>query len=109
MRHLMAWASDARKKLAKGSPAALLIASEIAQMSLGDSPTARRSKALGIEFAANSALVGRGDFEEGVSCAVGTKRGERPRWEHANIAAAAADPKVCEILELVSNAEPLTL
>jgi enoyl-CoA hydratase len=103
-----AWAKDARARLRKSCPAALLVADECARAKLGDEPTARRAGALGMEFAANIALAGSADFQEGVSCAVGAKKGERPVWRHASVDAAAADPAVQAVLEAVRSAPPLT-
>ena len=104
---LAAWANDARAKLSRAEPAALLLADECLRVSLGENAVARRAKALGVELAANCKLAGRPAFQEGVSCAVGAKKGEVPRWEHSSVQAAAADPAVAAILEAVREAEPL--
>ena len=104
---IAAWAKDARAKLRRGCPAALLVADACARADLGEAPLERRAKALGMELVANQALAGRSDFREGVSCAVGAKKGEAPAWEHASLQAAAADPEMAALLEAVREAVPL--
>ena len=107
------WAADARQKLARGCPAALLVAHECWQARLveddedEDEPSARRASALGVELVANQLLAARPDFQQGVACAVGGKRGEAPQWEHASIEEAANDPGVEAILEQVRGAKRL--
>jgi len=101
------WASEARAKLARASPAALLVAYEASQLVLPNDPKLRRTKALGIELAANEALCVRLDFDEGVACAVGSRKGQSPRWEHESVQAAAADPAVEALLNAVRRARPM--
>ena len=118
---VLSWANDSRAKLARGCPAALLVAYEcaLAGRSLGSdgaletttkaAQARRRSLALGMEYAANSLLAGRPDFQEGVACAVGGKKGAPPQWAHPSIEAAAEDPALQEVLERVASADPLAL
>ena len=65
--------------------------------------------ALGREYAANAALAALPDFQEGVACATGEKKGRPPQWMHASVEEAAKDPKVQAVLAAVRDAEPLTL
>lgn len=104
-----AWAKDARAKLSRGCPAAVIVANECARASFGEESVARRAAALGMELVANQALAARPDFQEGVSCAVGVKKGQAPEWEHVSIEKAAQDPAVQALLERVRQAEPLSL
>lgn len=109
---VVAWARDARARLSKGCPAALVVADEVSRALLSVSdPKLRRSKALGLELAVNTALGSCDDFQQGVACAVGEKKGTRPKWSHADIATAAADARVAEIIALVrsQSTEPLTV
>lgn len=105
---LVRWARDARLKVSRGCPAALLVAFECSQAALPDDPYMRRAQALGIELVANQALAARPGFQEGVACAVGSKRGEAPSWEHASVQESAADPEVQAILERVRQAPALS-
>lgn len=105
---VLAWAKDARAKLLRGSPAALLLAAECGAAELGCEPNARRALALGMELAANQALACLSDFQEGVSCAVGAKKGEVPTWQHASLEAAQADPAMEAMRQAVRQAAPLT-
>lgn len=103
------WAAEAKAKLARGSPAALVVAYEASQLVLPADPLARRAKALGVELVANHALAALPDFQEGVACAVGAKKGEEPVWSHSSVAEAAADLGVQAILETVRRAEPVCI
>ena len=81
---------------------------EAAVIALPDEPYARRAQALGIELVANQMLAGL-DFAEGVECAVGSRRGEKPHWRHGSVEEALDDSTVQEILQCVRDAPPLTL
>jgi len=59
---------------------------------------------LGIEHVANRCLGFRRDFVEGVSTAVGARKGETPAWTHATWEAAAQDPEIVQLLEQMTNA-----
>jgi hypothetical protein len=106
-RALAALEAAARAKLARASPAALLVSFEALQLVLPTDPRIRRAKALGIELAANEALSVRADFDEGVACAVGYRKGKAPRWEHQSVRAAAADPAMQAMLDAVRRASPI--
>ena len=103
-----AWAADAMAKMSRGCPAALVMAHSISCAKLGESPGARRAQALGMEYAANAALAGRADFQEGVACAVGSQKGAVPRWAHGSIDEALRDPQVATLVAAVAGAEPLS-
>lgn len=60
---------------------------------------------LGIEHVANKCLGFRRDFVEGVSTAVGARKGETPAWTHASWEAAAEDPEIVQLLERMTNAK----
>lgn len=95
--------------LSRASPAALLVALECLQLPLPEEPLARRAAALGAELAANQALGCRDEFAEGVACAVGERKGQPPRWEHASVEEAEGDPAVQRLLDAVRRAPPLDL
>ena len=105
---LEGWAREAREKLGRGSPAALVLSYAARRAPLGDEPRLRRARALGLEYAAQVGLATRlPDFGEGVACALGTRRGEAPRWAHETVAEAAADPRVRALLEEMRRAAPM--
>jgi len=106
---LASWARDTRAALSRASPAALLVALECLQLPLPEEPLARRAAALGAELAANQALGCRDEFAEGVACAVGERKGQPPRWEHASVEEAEGDPAVQRLLDAVRRAPPLDL
>ena len=56
---------------------------------------------------ANQALAARADFREGVECAVGARKGEVPRWEHASVEEARSDPAVEKMVADLKGAERL--
>lgn len=60
---------------------------------------------LGIEYIANKCLGFRPDFIEGVSTAVGTRKGEAPMWVHASWEAAAQEPEVVQLLQRMTMAK----
>lgn len=101
------WATEARAALRRGCPAAMLFAFEAMRANLPTDPYHRRARALGIELAANQALALRQDFQEGVACAVGARRGEAPRWKHASIAEADADPSLDGLLVETRHAKAI--
>jgi len=106
---LASWARDTRAALSRASPAALLVALECLQLPLPEEPLARRAAALGAELAANQALGCRDEFVEGVACAVGERKGQPPRWEHASVEEAEDDPAVQRLISAVRRAPPLGL
>ena len=106
---LGAWADWTAGKMARGCPAALLVAFECSQTTFEGDTSARRAQALGTELVANQLLAARADFQEGVACAVGNKKGKAPMWSHSSLEEAACDPEIVQILEAVRSAEPLDL
>lgn len=60
---------------------------------------------LGIEHVVNRCLGFRRDFVEGVSTAVGARKGETPAWTHASWEAAAEDPEIVQLLERMTEAK----
>lgn len=59
---------------------------------------------LALEFVGVSGLGKRADFIEGVETAVGARKGEAPRWSHANWDDAAADPVIQAIVAKMRSA-----
>ncbi len=53
---------------------------------------------LAVEYVANCCLGVRPDFVEGVSTAVGARKGETPTWTHESWAVAARDPAIVALL-----------
>ena len=104
------WLQDTQHAalVGRGSPAALVLSYAARRAPLGDEPRLRRARALGLEYAAQVGLATRlPDFGEGVACALGTRRGEAPRWAHETVAEAAADPRVRALLEEMRRAAPM--
>ena len=102
------WATSTIAQLDRSSPAALILADAAAQLEWPSDPYARRQLALGAEYAVNCALAERDDFQEGVSCAVGDRKGEAPRWKHASVTEAMADHDVMAVCDLLQHARPLS-
>ena len=105
---LGAWADWTAGKMARGCPAALLVAFECSQTPFEGDTSARRAQALGTELVANQLLAARADFQEGVACQWATRRAV-PMWSHSSLEEAACDPEIVQILEAVRSAEPLDL
>jgi hypothetical protein len=58
---------------------------------------------LGIEYIANCGLGFRDDFIEGVSTAVGARKGETPAWTHKSSEEAEADPEIVQLKEKMAE------
>ena len=120
-----AWAAAVLEGLTDGSqaPASQLVACALLEREVGEGDDgdgegegdgdgegeggaafARRGAALRAERFAVARLCALPDFREGVACAVGERKGEAPRWRHADWAAARGDAAVAEILEGVGSA-----
>lgn len=58
---------------------------------------------LGIEYVANCCLGFRPDFIEGVSTAVGARKGETPAWTHKSWEEAEEDPEIVALKEKMTE------
>jgi enoyl-CoA hydratase len=105
-----AWARDALERLCGGgnSPAAQVVAYAVLKGALQQQQQQQRLKfsydaALSRELAAIAQLL-QLDFQEGVTAAVGSKRGSKPLWRHKTWPEARADSTVAAALAAVETA-----
>lgn len=91
------WVQDALKALEDGCPAAQMLTLWVWDTSFAvgwGEGGFDRAAALGLELEANAILSTREDFGEGVECAVGAKRKQRPQWQHGCLEEVANDMQV---------------